>query len=147
MSTQADDAETLNHIFSPAWQLDLLAPGRKILHTLDTAFRYFEHTEFPQEYTVEATYRDATARKQWRWRDGWIRKTPVECRETFHLSFAQWSKSAMELDQAAKVSGSLARSDRSLAKMKDAPMFPKTFRQAPRHPKNESVKAWLERQR
>lgn len=147
MSTNAEDAATLNFIFSPSWQLELLAPGRRILHTLDTAFLYVDHPEFPQEYVVHATYRDANARYRWRWRRGRPRRTTVKYDETFRLSFTQWSRSSLELDHDGKNSASLSRIDKSLDRIGGAAMFKNTIRPpSTPAPTNESVQDWLGRQ-
>jgi hypothetical protein len=142
-STRSEDADTLNRVFSSAWQLDLLAPGRRILHTLDSAFLYVEHPEFPQVYEVHATYRDANARSRWRWRGGWLRKTTVRYDEVFRLSFAQWSEAASELDHGTNHSRSLAEIAKAVQKISAADQFRTNIRTVIPKPKNEGIGDWL----
>jgi hypothetical protein len=141
-STVQGDADTLNYVFSPEWQLDLLAPSRRILHTLDVAFRYFERADFPQVYTVTAVYRDANARTRWSWRKGFPRRIAEMYEETFRLSFAQWSRSANELDNEGSATRSLTEISKSLSQISSAQVLEKRpNRRAV--PKNLSVMEWL----
>lgn len=99
-STNHDDAATLNAVFSPAERVSMLAPGRRIMYTLDRAPDYHAK-KLTEKYNVTLTYGEAPPRFTRRWRDG-FGKREVRYTDHYVLDFRQWSRAAAESDYENK---------------------------------------------
>ncbi len=90
-------ADALNEVFNGSHVISLLAPGRRILYSLDRAPDYFE-AGLPLQYSVTATYRDALARQRRDWRWLGFRRTVVTYEDSFVLDAGQWKRATTETD-------------------------------------------------
>lgn len=99
-STRSGDAATLNAVFSPVERISMLAPGRRIMYTLDRAPDYYAN-KLTEKYNVTLSYGEAPPRCTRTWRQG-FRKREVRYVDHYVLDFRQWSKAAAESDYENK---------------------------------------------
>ena len=89
-------AERLNAVFSEPEKISMLAPGRRMLYTFDSAPDYYENNRQTQ-YTVTAIYTDMPKLYRRPWKKLW-RREEVEYTDTYVLDFGQWSQASTETD-------------------------------------------------
>lgn len=99
-SRQDDSATVLNEVFDGRTVISMLAPGRRILYSLDTAYSYRE-AGLTRRYDVTATYHDATRSVRAAMLSP-SRRPAVTYSDRYVLDFAQWEKTAVETDYANK---------------------------------------------
>lgn len=96
-SHMAGRADVLNDLFSDAYRIKQLGPGRSIHWTFDRAPDYYAG-DYPRNYEVTASYNDPRLlRRLVPWKI-WTRKIPVRYAETFDLNFEQWGQANADVD-------------------------------------------------
>jgi hypothetical protein len=97
----AGRADVLNGLFSDAYRIKQLGPGRSIYWTFDRAPDYYAG-DYPRNYEVTASYNDPRVlRRVAPWKI-WTRKMPVTYTETFELNIEQWGEANADVDYDGK---------------------------------------------
>lgn len=117
-STDSKRTEVLGRVFSDAYSIKQLSPGRAIRWTLDRTPDYISKG-MPTNYTVTVTYDDPRAlRRSW-WRF-WAPKLPKSYTETFDLNIEQWSDANADTDYDNKMWNIANRNESQIKKIASA---------------------------